>query len=147
MPPREVPLLPYLAEPGPMLHNIALEVGLTPAGGAETVLTRTNYSEMYYSAPQQLCHHTTSGCVMNVGDLLGSGTVSGPDKNSRGSLLEMTLGGSEPLHIAGGTRRFIEDGDTVTLRGAAMGNGYKIGFGPCTGRVIAAHTNPVGAGG
>ena len=92
-PPREVLLLPHLVEPGPMLFDIALEVGLTPNGGAETVIARTNFSEMYYSAPQQLCHHTTSGCVMNVGDLLGSGTISGPMKENRGSMLEMSWGG------------------------------------------------------
>lgn len=146
-PPRDIDLLPYLVEPGPMLFDIALEVGLTPSGSSETVLTRTNYSEMYYSAPQQLCHHTTSGCVMNVGDLLGSGTISGPEKGNRGSMLELSWGGKEPLDIAGGTRSFIEDGDTISMRGAALGEGYRIGFGPCAGRVIAAHENPVGAGG
>ena len=146
-PPREMSLLPHLVEPGPMLYDIALEVGLTPGGGTETVLTRTNYSEMYYSAPQQLCHHTTSGCVMNVGDLLGSGTISGPTRHSRGSMLELAWGGKEPVEIAGGLRSFIEDGDTISMRGAALGDGYRVGFGPCVGRLIAAHENPVGAGG
>ncbi len=146
-PPREMPLLPHLVEPGPMLYDIALEVGLTPGGGTETVLTRTNYSEMYYSAPQQLCHHTTSGCVMNVGDLLGSGTISGSTRHSRGSMLELAWGGKEPVEIAGGLRSFIEDGDTISMRGAALGDGYRVGFGPCVGRLIAAHENPVGAGG
>ena len=146
-PPREVLLLPHLVEPGPMLFDIALEVGLTPNGGAETVIARTNFSEMYYSAPQQLCHHTTSGCVMNVGDLLGSGTISGPMKENRGSMLELSWGGKEPIAITGGTRSFIEDGDTISMRGAALGDGYRIGFGFCAGRVIAAHENPVGAGG
>ena len=146
-PPREEQLLPHLVEPGPMLFDISLEVGLTPNGGAETVIARTNLSEMYYSAPQQLCHHTTSGCVMTVGDLLGSGTISGPEKDSRGSMLELSWGGKEPLEINGGTRSFIEDCDTISMRGAALGNGYRIGFGPCAGKVIAAHENPVGAGG
>lgn len=138
-PAREVPLLPYLTEPGPMLYDIALEAALTPADGVETVLSRTNYREMYYSAPQQLCHHTTSGCPMSVGDLLGSGTISGPDKGARGSLLELSWGGREPLTLAGGeVRSFIEDGDTVTLRGAALGDGYRIGFGDCVGRLLPA---------
>ncbi|GAB1365023.1 fumarylacetoacetase [Rhodobacter sp.] len=128
-PPREVPLLPHLQEPGPMLYDIALEVGLAPEGGAETVIARTNYREMYYSAAQQLAHHTTSGCPMNVGDLLGSGTISGPDKGSRGSLLELSWGGKEPLSIAGGSRTFIEDGDTLVLRGQARGT--------ATGSVLA----------
>ena len=141
-PPREKPLLPYLAEPGPMLYDIALEVGITPAGGAETVISRTNYAEMYYSAAQQLAHHTSSGCAMRTGDLLGSGTISGPAKESRGSLLEMSWGGKEPVEIAGGARRFVEDNDTLTLRGAARGEGYTIGFGECAGKVIPALADP-----
>jgi fumarylacetoacetase len=141
-PPREVPLLPYLQEPGPMLYNIALEVAITPEGGTETVISRTNYAEMYYSAPQQLAHHTTSGCAMNVGDLLGSGTISGAAKDARGSLLELSWGGKEPFAIPGGSRSFIEDNDTLTLRGAAMGDGYRIGFGACTGKVIPALSDP-----
>lgn len=145
-PPREVPLLPHLQEPGPMLYDIALEVALRPEGGAETVIARTNYREMYYSAAQQLCHHTTSGCPMNVGDLLGSGTISGPTKESRGSLLELSWGGKEPVAIAGGQRSFLEDGDTLVLRGHAQGDGYRIGFGDCAGTVLPAHANPVGAG-
>ena len=141
-PAREKPLLPYLAEPRPMLYDIALEVGLTPQGGEETIIARTNYAEMYYSAPQQLAHHTTSGCAMNVGDLLGSGTISGPTKDSRGSLLELSWGGKEPFEIKGGTRSFIEDNDTLVLRGAAKGDGYRIGFGDCLGKVTPALANP-----
>ena len=141
-PPREVPLLPHLQEPGPMLYDIALEVGLRPEGGAETVIARTNYREMYYSAAQQLAHHTTSGCPMTTGDLLGSGTISGPTKDSRGSLLELSWGGKEPIAIVGGTRSFIEDHDTLTLRGWCKGEGYIIGFGDCVGKVTPAHANP-----
>ena len=141
-PVRDVPLLPYLSEPGPMLYDIALELGLTPDAGVETVICRTNYAGMYYSAAQQLCHHTTSGCPMNVGDLLGSGTISGPDKENRGSMLELSWGGKEPIEVDGGTRSFIEDGDTIALRGAAVGAGYRIGFGECTGRLIPAVAAP-----
>jgi fumarylacetoacetase len=141
-PAREVPLLPHLQEPGPMLYDIALEVGLTPENGAETVICRTNYAEMYYSAPQQLAHHTTCGCPMTVGDLLGSGTISGPGKDSRGSLLELSWGGKDAFEITGGTRSFIEDNDTLTLRGHAQGDGYRIGFGTCTGKVLAAYETP-----
>ena len=125
-----------------MLYHIALEVGLTPDGGAETIISRTNYAGMYYSAAQQLAHHTTCGCPMNVGDLLGSGTISGPEKDSRGSLLELSWGGKEPFPIAGGTRSFIEDNDTLTLRGHAQGQGYRIGFGECTGKVLPALSDP-----
>lgn len=142
-PDREKALLPYLSEPSPMLYDIDLQVGLTPEGGSEAIIARTNYNEMYYSAAQQLAHHTTSGCPMRVGDLLGSGTISGPEKENRGSLLELSWGGKEPLTLeTGETRSFIEDGDTLTLYGAAEGDGYRIGFGACTGKVIAAAEDP-----
>ncbi|MBW9117016.1 fumarylacetoacetase [Rhizobium cauense] len=140
-PQRELALLPYLQEPRPLLYDITLEVGLTPDGGKETIIARTNYAEMYYSAAQQLAHHTTSGCAMNTGDLLGSGTISGATKDSRGSLLELSWGGKEPISIADGSRSFIEDNDTITLRGSAKGKGYMIGFGDCTGRVLPAHSD------
>ena len=141
-PPRDVPLLPYLREPGPMLHDITLQVGLTPDGGVETVISSTNSAQLYYSAAQQLCHHTSSGCPMTVGDLLGSGTISGPSKAERGSLLELSWGGAELVPITGGTRSFIEDGDTITLRGHAVGAGYRIGFGACSGKVTPAISLP-----
>jgi fumarylacetoacetase len=142
-PPRDVPLLPHLHEPSPMLYAIDLEVGLSPKGGSESTLSRTNYREMYYSAAQQLAHHTTSGCAMNTGDLLGSGTISGPTKESRGSMLELSWGGKEPISLADGSeRRFIEDYDTLTLRGRAHGDGYTIGFGECAGQVLPAMADP-----
>ena len=141
-PAREVPLLPHLEEPGPMLYDIALEVDLAPEGGTSTTIARTNYREMYYSSAQQLAHHTTSGCPMNVGDLLGSGTISGPTKNSRGSLLELSWGGKEPIEVGNQTRSFLEDGDTITLRGAAHGDGYRVGFGPCTGKLLPSLPDP-----
>ena len=111
---------------------------LRPKGKAETVIARTNYREMYYSSAQQLAHHTTSGCPMRMGDLLGSGTISGPERAACGSLLELSWGGKEPLTLdSGETRSFLEDGDTVTLRGAAQGDGYRVGFGACTGTITA----------
>ncbi|MCC0081189.1 MAG: fumarylacetoacetase [Rhodobacter sp.] len=142
-PAREKPLLPYLQEPGPMLYDIALDVELAPGGGDASVISRTNYKEMYYSAAQQLAHHTTSGCPMRVGDLLGSGTISGPVKDSRGSLLELSWGGQEPLSLPGGqTRSFLEDGDRLTLTGHCQGDGYTIGFGPCSGTILPALSDP-----
>ncbi len=140
-PAREKPLLPYLQEPFPMLYDIALEIGLAPGRKAETILARTNYREMYYSSAQQLAHHTSSGCPMRVGDLLGSGTISGPEKGARGSLLELSWGGKEPFTLdTGETRSFIEDGDILTLRGHADGNGYRVGFGGCFGQVLPARS-------
>ena len=103
-PERERPLLPYLREPGPMLYDI--DAGGRPDARGRAprrCIARTNYREMYYSAAQQLAHHTTSGCPMRVGDLLGSGTISGPEQDSRGSLLELSWGGKEPID-AGGRR-------------------------------------------
>lgn len=144
-PEREVPLLPHLTEPGPMLFDIDLAVTLMPKNGSETTIARTNYNTMYYSAPQQLAHHTTSGCAMRVGDLLGSGTISGPEKDSRGSLLELSWGGKEPFTLDDGSERsFIHDGDTLTLSGAAKGNGFTVGFGKCEGQIVAALEKPYG---
>jgi fumarylacetoacetase len=141
-PARERALLDYLKEPGPMLYDIALSVDLAPEGAAPVTISRTNYSEMYYSAAQQLAHHTTSGCAMRIGDLLGSGTISGPGKHQRGSLLEMSWGGKEPFAVGDQIRSFVQDGDTLTLRGAALGAGYRIGFGSCSNRVLAALSDP-----
>ena len=142
-PPRERPLLPYLEEKTPGLYDIDLTVTLAPEGKPASTLSRTNYREMYYSAAQQLAHHTTSGCPMNVGDLLGSGTISGAEKASRGSLLELSWGGKEPLSLdTGESRSFLEDGDTLSLQGTAKGDGYDIGFGPCTGTLLPALTDP-----
>ncbi|MEP4248330.1 fumarylacetoacetase [Tateyamaria sp.] len=142
-PDREFELLEHLKDTGPMLYDIDLKVTLAPAGKDATQIAQTNFKEMYYSAAQQLAHHSTSGCPMNVGDLLGSGTISGPTKPERGSLLELSWGGKEPLTLdTGETRTFLEDGDTLTLQGAAHGEGYKIGFGLCTGTILPALTDP-----
>jgi len=138
-PKREMELLDHLKDAGPMLYNIDLAVTLAPKDKAATTIARTNYCEMYYSAAQQLAHHTTSGCPMRVGDLLGSGTISGPTQTERGSLLELSWGGKTPITLdTGDTRSFLEDGDTLTLTGAAHGNGYQTGFGGGAGKSLPA---------
>ncbi|MFP7672716.1 fumarylacetoacetase [Marivita sp. S0852] len=138
-PPREKELLPHIKDTGPMLYDIDLSVTMTPENGQPTVICKTNYNTMYYSAAQQLAHHASSGCAMRTGDLLGSGTISGPEQGMFGSLLEMTWGGKNPITLKGGqTRTFIEDGDTLALHGSAQGDGYRIGFGPCTGTILPA---------
>ncbi|MBO9428905.1 fumarylacetoacetase [Sulfitobacter sp. R18_1] len=138
-PAREKDLLPYLRESKPGLYDIDLSVMLQPEGGEAEEIARTNYREMYYSAAQQLTHHASSGCAMNAGDLLGSGTISGTEKSQRGSLLELSWGGKEPITLAdGSTRSFVEDGDTLTLTGHAQGDGFRVGFGSCTGKVRPA---------
>lgn len=136
-PDRTTPLLPYLAEDTPNNFDIALEIDLAPQGHASTTVSRTNYRHMYYSAAQQVTHHALSGCAMETGDLLGSGTISGTARDSVGSLLELTWNGRDPLDIGGVARTFIEDGDTVTLRGWCEG-AYRIGFGECTGTILTA---------
>lgn len=142
-PAREFELLDHLKDCGPMLYDIDLDVTLAPAGQPATTIARTNYKEMYYSSAQQLAHHSTSGCPMNVGDLLGSGTISGAEKSERGSLLELSWGGKEPMTLdSGETRTFLEDGDTLALNGAARGDGYSIGFGACTGTILPALDDP-----
>ena len=134
-PERAKPLLPHIADTTPMNHKIALQVALNGH-----TIAHTNADELYYSAPQQLAHHASSGCPMRTGDLLGSGTISGPVKDQRGSLLELSWGGAEPLTLPNGaTRTFLDDGDTITLSGSARGDGFRIGFGPCSGQVLAAN--------
>src|SRR5690606_26456982 len=104
------PLLPYLQEARPGFYD--LQVGWTMNG---QVMGRTNYNVMYYSSAQQLAHHSSSGCPLRVGDLLGSGTISGPTRDATGALLEMTEGGKTPVMVNGAPRTFIEDGDEIDL--------------------------------
>jgi fumarylacetoacetase len=142
-PPPQKPLLPYLKSQRPAHYDIDLSVSLAPADGEEEIISRTNAAELYYSSAQQLAHHASSGCAMNAGDLLGSGTISGATKSERGSLLELTWGGTEPLALSTGKERcFLEDGDTVTLSGRAQGKGYCIGFGECRGTILPAVSFP-----
>ena len=140
-PKREVPLLKYLEEKGPMLYDIDLSVSIeTNSSGGSNEITKTNYSEMYYSSAQQLAHHTSSGCAMSCGDLLGSGTISGPEKHQYGSMLELSWGGKNPIQLQGSeTRTFLEDGDIIRMSGAADGGDYKIGFGENIGKIIPAN--------
>jgi len=145
-PEREHALLPHLQDTKPMLYDVDLKVRLAPANMPASTIAETNYKEMYYSAAQQLAHHTTSGCPMRTGDLLGSGTISGPESHQRGSLLELSWGGKEPLTLdTGESRSFLEDGDTLTLTGKAAGSDYVIGFGECVGTILPALDNPYNA--
>ncbi|WP_226780293.1 fumarylacetoacetase [Oceaniglobus trochenteri] len=142
-PPRAVPLLPHLADTGPALFDITLCASLTPENGTTETICETNFAEMYWSPAQMLAHHSSSGCAMTPGDLLGSGAVSGAEPHQRGCLLERTWNGAEPLAFRDGTRRsFLHDGDTITLTGAAHGDGYGIGFGECSGRIRPARETP-----
>ncbi len=122
--------------------DIHLEVQLKPGGSPETsTISRTNFKYMYWSMAQQLAHHTASGCNTRVGDLMGSGTISGPTPDSYGCLLELTWNGANPLALSdGSSRQFIQDGDEVTLRGWAQKDHYRVGFGLCRGKILPVMT-------
>ncbi len=132
--------LPYLRENTANNYDIHLQVAIA-AAGSETVISNTNFKHMYWSMMQQLTHHSITGCNMRVGDLMGSGTISGPEKDSRGSLLELTWNTTEPLTLVNGEQRgFLEDGDTVIMRGHCQKDGLRIGFGEVRGAVLPAKT-------
>lgn len=130
----------YLQVRGDWALDLTLEVALTPAGGTgEQVISRVSFADMYWTMPQQLAHATVNGAIVGPGDLFGSGTVSGPDRGTEGSLLEMSLGGKEPLTVAGVSRTFLQDGDVVTLRGHGRGTGGgRLQLGHVQGRVLPA---------
>jgi fumarylacetoacetase len=131
--------LPYLQQSGAHSFDIDLEVRLQPEGRNAATICRTNFRHMYWSMAQQLAHHTVSGCNVRIGDLMGSGTISGSSEDSFGSLLELTYNGKKPLTLEGDvTRRFLEDGDTVTMTARCEGSGYVVGFGEVSGKVIPA---------
>ena len=130
MPAQEPEPLPYLRVAGKCSFDINLEVDLVTPGGATMTVCRSNFRHMYWAMSQQLAHHTINGCNVEVGDLCASGTLSGPTPESYGSMLELTWNGSRPLQLPDGSRRaFIEDGDTVVLRGWAVRDGLRVGFG------------------
>jgi fumarylacetoacetase len=132
--------LPYLRHAGKTSLDLNLEVSLRPDGASvATTICRTNYRRMYWSMAQQLAHHTVSGCNTEVGDLMASGTISGPEPGSFGSLLELTWNGQRPLALdSGGMRAFLEDGDEIIMTGWCQGDGYRVGFGQVSGRVLPA---------
>jgi fumarylacetoacetase len=132
--------LAYLRQTQPNNFDMELDVSLRAAPmNAPQTICRTNFKYMYWSSVQQLVHHASSGCAMNVGDLLGSGTISGPEKQQRGSLLEISWNGTEPVELDGGSKRtFLEDGDSLVMRGWCQGDGYRVGFGEVEGTIVAA---------
>ncbi len=131
--------LPYLRTTGERSFDIRLEAGLMPKNAAETVICTTNFKYLYWSMAQQLAHHTVNGCNVRAGDVMASGTISGPQKDSFGSLLELTWRGRNPIKLANGEeRKFLEDGDTVVIRGHARRNGLRVGFGEVRGEILPA---------
>ncbi|MCL6267268.1 fumarylacetoacetase [Flagellimonas myxillae] len=138
-PVQEPKVHPYLEFEGDKNYDIQLEVALQPDGAAAQTICNSNYQYMYWNMAQQLAHHTVNGCNINVGDLYGSGTISGKDENSYGSMLELAWMGTKPLQMKDGTeRKFIQDGDTVIMRGHAEKDGIRVGFGEVTTKVLPA---------
>lgn len=132
-------LLPYLQEgKAANVYDIDLSVDLTTPAGKTTTIGKTKSTNLLYSYAQMIAHHTVSGCPMRTGDLLGSGTISGLEANERGALLEMTTGGKNPVTLVDGEQRtFLLDGDEITIRGVCGKVGAYVGFGECTGKIIA----------
>lgn len=132
-------VLPYLFAEGNKNFDIRLDVLLQPEGSEATTLSRSNFKYMYWNVNQQLAHHTINGCNIQVGDMYASGTISGPSPGSYGSMLELSWNGQKALTMPDGTERtFIEDGDTVIMRGFAENDGIRIGFGECKGKILPA---------
>lgn len=135
----EIEQLPYLRSHGKKSYDINLEVYLAPENGDENKISASNFKYMYWNMSQQLAHHTVNGCNVNSGDMLGSGTISGPTPDSYGSMLELTWRGEKPLRLSDGTeRKFIEDNDTVILKGYCKKDNIRIGFGECRTKLLPA---------
>ena len=131
--------LPYLQQKGAKAFDINLEVAIQPENEVETVVSRSNFKYMYWSMAQQLAHHTINGCRVNSGDMMGSGTISGPTEDSFGSMLELSWGGQKPLKMNGGSeRKFINDNDTVIIRGYCQKDNLRIGFGEVSSKLLPA---------
>lgn len=136
-PAQDVAVLPYLQFDGPANYDIHLEVFLKPENGHEDRICRSNFKYMYWNMFQQLAHQTVGGCNINVGDIYGSGTISGPTAETFGSMLELSWKGTKPIKLSDGSeRKFLEDNDTVIFRGFAEKNGIRIGFGEVVTKIL-----------
>ena len=138
-PKQEPEVLDYLKFEGDKNFDINLEVYLQPENGEENLICKSNYKYMYWNMTQQLAHHTINGCRVNSGDMMGSGTISGPTPDSYGSMLELSWGGKNPVKLNDGSeRRFINDNDIVIIRGYCEKDGIRIGFGEVSSKLLPA---------
>lgn len=138
-PKQEPAVLPYLEYKGDKNIDIKLDVILQTANGDENIICQSNFKYMYWNMNQQLAHHTVNGCNVRSGDLMGSGTISGKEKNSYGSMLELTWKGTQPLKMKDGSeRKFLQDGDVLIMRGYCEKNGLRIGFGEVRSKILPA---------
>lgn len=132
-------VLPYLQFEGDRNFDIHLEVAIQPEEGESMTVCKSNHKHLYWNIAQQLAHHTVNGCNIHVGDMMASGTISGPEKGSFGSMLEITWRGANPVQMPDGSeRKFINDGDTVVMRGWCEKDGVRIGFGEANGKILPA---------
>ncbi|GAB3178969.1 fumarylacetoacetase [Telluribacter humicola] len=138
--PRQEPTpLPYLQTSGAFNFDLDLQVAIQPADQPESTLCQTNARYLYWNVRQQIAHHTITGCNLKVGDLIATGTISGPEEGSNGCLLELTRGGTKPVALQGGAQRtYLLDGDEVVMRGCATKEGLKVGFGEVRGQILPA---------
>jgi len=138
-PKQEPEVLDYLKFEGDKNFDINLEVYIQPENGTENLICQSNYKFMYWNMNQQLAHHTVNGCNVEVGDMYASGTISGAENNSFGSMLELTWRGQNPIKLSNGTeRKFIDDNDTVIMKGFAEKDGIRVGFGEVEGKILPA---------
>jgi fumarylacetoacetase len=136
---QEPKVLPYLEYTGNKNIDINLEVLIQPENSEATTVSESNYKYMYWTAEQQLTHHTVNGCNVNVGDMMASGTISGPEKHQFGSMLELTWRGANPIKMKDGSeRKFINDNDTVIMKGYCQKNNVRVGFGECKAKLLSA---------
>ncbi len=136
-PKQEPTPLPYLQQKGKHSFDINLEVAIQPENAKPTIVSHSNFKYLYWSMCQQLAHHTSNGCRVNSGDMMGSGTISGPTEDSFGSMLELTWGGKNPIKMGDGTeRKFINDNDTVIMKGFCQNGQVRIGFGEVSSKLL-----------
>lgn len=137
---QDPPVLPYLQYKGDKNVDISLDVYLIPEGGKPSQICSSNYKYMYWTMEQQLAHHTVNGCNVRVGDMMASGTISGPQPHEFGSMLELTWRGTKPIRLNdGGERKFVQDKDTIVIRGYCQAQGKRVGFGECRATVLPAN--------
>ena len=138
-PEQDPEVLPYLRTDGLRNFDINLDVIIQPVDGVENLVCRSNFRYMYWNICQQLAHHTVNGCNINTGDLYASGTISGSEPGSYGSMLELTWRGANPIKLSDGSeRKFINDNDTLIMRGFAEKDGLRVGFGECVTKILPA---------
>lgn len=141
-PEQEPDVLPYLEYSGKKNYDIKLEVAIQPENEAETIISNSNFKYMYWNMAQQLAHHTMNGCNLSVGDMMGSGTISGKSTDSYGSMLELTWAGQNPIKLNNGSeRKFINDNDTVIMRGYCKNKAMRVGFGEVRTKILPPKNN------